>query len=485
MAVVDEEGKLFGVVNAVDLMIILIVIVIGFLVYYSVFGTEDWTYIQIRSNSQPLSVIENLQIGDAEYGNITGRKIGEIVNVEVMPTISTSSDIIVTMKVLAKKVFGDIVYKETNLKINSSIEIETERVLFTGLVIEISETEPEDYSKNTERKIIEIEFKNVGYRFSEAVEIGTVSTPGGLNIFITDFEVIPLDQQRNDLVIRANIPLENRSGRYFFGGSSAGLGSEIVFPIGSSFLRGNITEVSEPSEENSKIERKTTEMILVIDAGNISVEYLQTFSEGDDEKSYNGKTIAEIVGIRKEYASEFSRRVFLTVRAKLDVKAGYLFYKGNLIKNRSSITINTPNSVISGKIESINSSLSETKEYSRTKVYKKALVLANSIPPWLENKFAEGDSEINSETGELIVTILSKTTRAAEVIVTTDAGDVLKKSHPKNKDSELELELMVEEDLHGRLYFKGKLIRVNSRIMLEINSVAFGATIHEITDLNG
>ncbi len=485
MAVVDEEGKLFGVVNAVDLIIIAIVIVIGFFVYYSVFGTEDWTYIQIRSNSQPASVIENLRIGDIEYGDISGRKIGEIVNVEVMPTVSTSSDVIVTMKVLAKRVFGDIVYKETKLKINALIEIETERIFLDGKVIEISETEPEDYSKNIERKIVELEMKNIGYRYTEELETGEILTPGGLKIFITDYEVIPVDQQRNNLIIRANTPLEKRSGRYFFGGSSAMLGSEIVFPVGSAFLQGNIMEILEPSEENSKIERKITEMILLVDAGNISVEYLQTFSEGDEEKSYDGKTIAEIVGIRKEYASEFSRRVFLTVRAKLDVKAGYLFYKGNLIKNGSPITINTPRSVISGNIESINSSSSEAEEYPKTKVYKKVLVLANNLPPWVENKFSAGDSEKNSETGELIAEVLSKTTRAAEVIVTTELGDVLKKNHPKNKDAELELEMLMEKDLHGRLYFKGSLVKVNSRIMLEINSVAFGATIYEINDLNG
>ncbi len=488
MEIVDEKGKFLGIVNAVDLLIIAIVVMIGLFTYYTVFGTEDWTYIQIRAEDQPTLVIENLAVGDAEHGNISGRKIGEIVAVDVMPSVSSSSDVIVTMKLLAKQVFGDIIYKESKLKINSQIEIETENVMFQGKVIAISDSEIEGYQSSIERKILFLEADNISYKLTGQVRDGKIKTLGGAIVEITDYELVPVTQTRYNIILKADVPLEKRGGKYYFGSELANIGSQVFIPLDSTFLKAEVLEIQNSEEKNRAIERNTVELVLLIDAGNISTEYLENISEGDTEMGFDGQVIAELVGVRKEYNSEYSRRVYLTVKVRAEQKAGYLFYKGSLIKSGSSITISTTNTAISGTIESINSIFSAENAYPRTDISKKVIAVAENIYPWIEDKFAEGDKEIDPETEEVIAEILSETVENAEIIVTTEEGNILKKSHPRNKDVKMNLILRMEEDKQGRLYFKGNWVKVNSRILLEMNGVNFWARIHEINginDLNG
>ena len=90
MKLIDEEGKLFGIVNVIDVCIIIIVIVLGVGAFYK-FNVLDKT--SSTAAMQPITytvrvdkirdfVLSNVETGDTIFDQASGNAIGTIVNVE-------------------------------------------------------------------------------------------------------------------------------------------------------------------------------------------------------------------------------------------------------------------------------------------------------------------------------------------------------------------------------------------------------------------
>lgn len=93
MKLIDEKGKLFGKVNAIDLCVLIIVIALAFGAYYkfvvmnktsSSASTQRIEY-KVEIERVRDVALNNLKLGDTLYDKTSGNAIGTITNIESEP----------------------------------------------------------------------------------------------------------------------------------------------------------------------------------------------------------------------------------------------------------------------------------------------------------------------------------------------------------------------------------------------------------------
>ncbi len=88
--IVDEQGKLFGFINLLDLVIMLVLILLGFKVladYKPV--APDFRYLQVTLSllipNIPPYLAENLVVGQDVYHDNTGAYLGKVIDIQTFP----------------------------------------------------------------------------------------------------------------------------------------------------------------------------------------------------------------------------------------------------------------------------------------------------------------------------------------------------------------------------------------------------------------
>ena len=141
MKFIDEKGKLFGKVNAIDCFVVLLVIVLGFGAYYK-FNSLDKTSTGAAMETVSYKVeikrvrnfIENnVKEGDELFDKTSGKSIGKIVGIQMRPAVenvlgadgiyrtgSVENRLDVTLVVEA-----DAVVSRTGIFVNRTYELST------------------------------------------------------------------------------------------------------------------------------------------------------------------------------------------------------------------------------------------------------------------------------------------------------------------------------------------------------------------------
>ena len=92
MKLIDNNGRLFGKISIVDVLVVLVVVAVGLAVYFKTHQPQTGTKIETETivyqmllNSQPQYVVDSLQIGDDVFDKerSTGGSLGKIIDIEV------------------------------------------------------------------------------------------------------------------------------------------------------------------------------------------------------------------------------------------------------------------------------------------------------------------------------------------------------------------------------------------------------------------
>lgn len=96
---IDEKGRIFGIISGVDILVVLVVAVLAFAVYTR-FYNRDATSVAVQNDtfSYQLKVMqvrystyESLMPGDVLYDLDNGTRIGVITNVECEPSMAETA----------------------------------------------------------------------------------------------------------------------------------------------------------------------------------------------------------------------------------------------------------------------------------------------------------------------------------------------------------------------------------------------------------
>lgn len=92
MKLIDRNGRLFGKISIVDVIVILVVAVLGVAIYAKTHKPQTGTKVattsivyQMRLENQPAYMLDAIQVGDQMYDKerSTGGSLGEILDIQV------------------------------------------------------------------------------------------------------------------------------------------------------------------------------------------------------------------------------------------------------------------------------------------------------------------------------------------------------------------------------------------------------------------
>lgn len=162
MKFIDEKGKIFGIINIIDLFIILIVIIIGFGFFkfqdirgsINIFDTSEKVdiYITYSIDDVRITSYEGIHIGDVFFKKDTNQIIGEVVDKSYsnskISSINSSGKFVysevpdrydVLFKIKAKGSYDDtsVTVNGKDIHIGETNEINSKFSKFTAIIYKI------------------------------------------------------------------------------------------------------------------------------------------------------------------------------------------------------------------------------------------------------------------------------------------------------------------------------------------------------------
>lgn len=208
-----------------------------------------------------------------------------------------------------------------------------------------------------------------------------------------------------------------------------------------------------------KVVVKINEEGLTRQVGGVPNWFVKFLHIGMKEVDIFGKPMAEIVDVRRYYATDQRSMVYLTVSLKTvySLSNHQHTYKGKAVAIGSSIQLPLDNLFVQGLIVDIEgqkkSNLNKLSVQARIINLDPVFPHTEGIPGFVADSINEGDI-MDDPLGRPIIKVIKKTVEDAKVAVTTATGDIILQRHPMRKDVSLDLEILAEK-IDGRYYLFG------------------------------
>ena len=159
MMLLDAKGRLFGKINIIDALIVLIVtvIILAGIRFIFIGREQQWINIGVISNNQPYWVVEKLRKGD-EIVDRSGKIVARINDITVK---KTGNDILYNLEfdvdLLTDRTYigGKIAYNKKQILVGSTIDLETNMTLVRGSVSRIGSEPKRELVKKNVRVLLE------------------------------------------------------------------------------------------------------------------------------------------------------------------------------------------------------------------------------------------------------------------------------------------------------------------------------------------
>lgn len=158
--IIDQKGRLFGLINVIDLSIIMLMLFFAVLIFVGYFAINrpanvaesKWITVEIKLTEVEPELVEVINKGDLEQdsymrtigklaaiSSVKASKVWVIVDNQRLSTIDhpTKKDIIVDAEIFCTKKEGIWYYKSEPVKINNKITFATKLYNLPGLVIKM------------------------------------------------------------------------------------------------------------------------------------------------------------------------------------------------------------------------------------------------------------------------------------------------------------------------------------------------------------
>jgi len=272
MELIDDEGNLFGRINVIDALAILLVIAVavaGIAVLAP--GSNDTTdemdtaepepvsetrYATVDLGTHPNRIANQITTGDTVERN--GHNL-TVTDVYVAPTNPTTAAVVVRAEL-----DGELVETESNTtrfvfaanqsRVGDSITIETDDYTVRG---PIQRLDDDGRSLNTEYQTVGVEFTNINQDIARAITEGTTQTRRGEPVITVESvttqpaEIVSQNEDgefrvqqhptNRDVSLTVELrTLETESGPRFYGGPLR-LGNSIRLDLGTTTVTGTIS----------------------------------------------------------------------------------------------------------------------------------------------------------------------------------------------------------------------------------------------------
>jgi len=472
-SLIDEEGRLFGLVNIIDLLVVLLflaVVVAGVVLLFPSGGGEaDTRYATIDLGQQPDFIAEQISPGDEwdPEGTSDTLTITDVYRFSAGDGTNVTVRAMVNGTVFEPEEAGaDPVFEFLGdpVRLGRTLDIQTTDYEVTGSVTRLDRSGSE---LPVERTSFVIETRLGSGTVDEIEEGDQFTVAGGQFAEITDFQAYPGEDGTRFALIAVSARTIDRGGTQLFAGRPVRVGTPVTFETNEYELEG---EIINRGSEN--IETEEEPLVIQTTVPTSVAADVQT----GDAFTIGGTPIVVVEEVTAYATGEAdTRRIVLGVSALTRTEDDSVLFGDEQLRIGSSIPVETDEYDITGEVIRRDSRTEPGEPVVRT-----ARLQIDNVRPERAEVIREG--QVERVRGTETARIVEKTDQAAEVILTSEDGNIFLREHPRNRDIELVAELRVRELDDGSIRFRGDTLLAGQTIQLELGSTTIGAELVEFTD---
>lgn len=375
-SLIDDEGRLFGLVNIVDILVVLLVLAVGVagfaLVTGGSAGEQETRFVTVDIGSQPGYIAEQITVGD-EW-DVQGSDSFTITDVYRAPAIDAENDTQVllraqingtplgnTQDVTAEQQLQPISFTGGPLRFGDQLNIQTNKYRVAGTVTAIGQTEAE---LPTQSRGFVVE-ATVDRSVADQIDAGDRFVSGGTEqLRVETVNVYPtLQEDVRRVVVGITAQTQVESGVTLYGSQPIQAGTSINVRTETYQLAGDIVTVGGVEPPGTASSRTVT-----IDVENIAPERANAITTGATEQSQDVIT-AQVLSRVTQPATETIQsgggfqtiehptQLDLTMDIELSVREfqdGRIQFRGESINTGDTLSVALDGIVVEGIITEIS-----------------------------------------------------------------------------------------------------------------------------------
>lgn len=462
----DDDGNLFGVVNVIDALVVLLVLAVAVAGVALVFQSDDsekdsnpvsTTNVTLDLGPQPDYIVAEMNEGDTH--NAGGNSQLTITDIHLSPK-NDQTHVIVRAELQGPPNGDSLSYAGGPPRLGRTLEIATSRYNVSGQIRAVGD----GTSLNRETTTVVLQ-DTVPAADAREVTAGdeirlagrTVATVTNVAAYATN------DPTQRTVYVEAELETYTQQGEHRFGNMQLRRGQTVTLPASDYTINGRVERVGGDLNRaeadvlvESTVDAETAERIADGDVATIAghetaeVQTVTTYATGNPDRKH------VFVGLSLQTLSYGERQQFGSMHVQ----------RGN------TVAIETESYALSGPIRRVGSLEERGTLSNRTVTLRMTDVredMANAINP--------GMTERSGDTTVARVTRVN--TEPAVIVATGDNGSVNVVDHPFLRDVTLTTELQVRETTSG-VRFKGETIRQGSTVVLDLGTITVQAEVVSI-----
>ena len=303
MKLIDEEGALFGIINIIDALVILLVIAVGIAGAALVFAddsessgpTQVTAHATVDLGTHPPNIARAIDEGD-QY-SVDDTSTVTITDLHLSPQNDTVR-VIARLKIEAEVDEDVLQYDGAPLRLGRSLEVQTPRYQVSGRIQSVGGNDTLAIDSQT----VIVQTK-IPAGQTDAVAAGDTINAGGQTVAtIEQRRIYPIaNSTQHSLSLQVEMKTHRRQGQPYFGSTPLRAGQNLTLPASEITLDGQIERIGSNVEVDSTSERTVT--LRMTDTPAPVVELLQP---GLTEQ-FRNRTIARLKSVEAEPSPTIAR----------------------------------------------------------------------------------------------------------------------------------------------------------------------------------
>ncbi|WP_459191159.1 DUF4330 family protein [Halosimplex sp. J119] len=463
MAIIDEDGRLFGTINVVDALAVLLVLAVaaaGIALVAGGSGEEETRHVTLDLGPQQEYVLEQLDPGDtasleSEPGNMT------ITDTHFTPG-EDNPQAYARVEVDGTLTDDGFTYGGETLRLGRTLRFETDEYVVNGTIQSVGNGTD---LPTQERTVILHGTAPNGV--ADDVETGTETRIADQTVAsVSESAVYDANRSgQRTLFLAVDLQTYGNGSSAEFAGTRVESGQELVLPLAGYQFTGAI-------ERTGGNLTQSTERVLVTNTVDDNVA--QRIETGDEYR-VAGESIATVESVSVYGTNDADRKrvyVGLSVQA-LTIDDRPQFGANRTLREGTWLPFRTDGYEFGAQITRLETA-SEPGEATERTV---ELELQN-VPPERANSLSAGMTETNA--GQTIARVTNVDIEPAVVVLESESGEIYEREHPVNKDVTLTTQLQIRE-LDNGVRFKGQRIQEGNTVVLDLGTTTIQA---EVVDLD-
>ncbi|WP_257299939.1 DUF4330 domain-containing protein [Haloarchaeobius sp. FL176] len=467
MELIDDNGYLFGVVNVVDALVVLLVLAVVATGAVFVLSddpepepTTETHYATLDLGTQPTYVATLIEEGD----NVTPSETEELTVTDVYVTDQGDNRRVLVRVALEGNPTEDpaddtLTYDGGPPRVGRELAITTSEYSTSGRITEVSASDPDLDLQNTrillETTVTAEEADRIDTDDTITRNNRTIATVESFRLYETD------DPNQRRAVVVANLLAHQDGDTLRFGVTPLRVGQTVQLTTGEFDLQGTLLRTGV-----SGLPVSETDVLLRTELDSDTLAQL----EPGDEYLVNDQTVATIQTIDAYGTGASDRRLaYIGVTYQTYQPREVPQFAGQRVREGTQLPFRTEEYEFQGRVVRENA-----LEQRGTETTRMVTLEMENVEPDVANSVEAGMTE--QIAGETVVDVTNVEVEPADIVLTSDDGNVFLRDHPVNKDVTVTAELQVRESATG-ITFKGSSLRQGETVLLDFGTVIIRATV--------